>query len=390
MPAHSTAESVFDANHTFISAAGPPVDSVHLLSWLVISIFTFVVFGVVRPAVVGQEGTGFPEPAGDASGDEARKRNDERDHRLWVIRQLFSCAWTWALLDLVQRLMLYVFASPTMLWRRRMLPLPQSSVFGKGDWINQIRLIVLCGPGWHGSGAHTTAQYLLLGGFFRDVYAITGADIEDNAGITEWATSCQRAAHWKLPVSGMLHNVPLSAMREEQQERLRQFASEGQKNHAIFEYHRTVVAAVLICILSAISVYRVVSFFMPRTTHRTPLSAARISQRDAAGADKPIRVPRPSAGGRGEADDSVVNCAESQAEEARLLALEQSEQLNKLAKEGFTDSSMTLTVMECWPTLLSCCYGGMFAYSGGMPIMMQYMFPAVVLLASGVAMVFAA
>lgn len=396
-------------NSTGITSAGPPVDIVVLVAWTAVSVVTFVVFGVIRPYMLSLEATGLPSlPPGAATlpgtvVDPAATRRKRR-FRGWVVRQLFSCAWSWLLVDVNTRLLGSLFLPVTMLWRRDMLPLPERALFGaRGEWINKARLLFLCGPLRSGR-REGPLGYFLLGGLFRDVLALTSGGStaeESDSRLAEWMATCQKELHWRLPVSGVLGNYA-SPSREAEKAKRSAYASETQREVEVQQYHEVVVAAVFVTFTVIISVYhlvvpRLVEIFTTEVDGRNTRESDSVDLaseeiEELMMMDAPARSSSTCRTGHADVDDSWLNSPEALAEEARLRQLgnEEARGQTKPSHSTFSTSTMTLTAKECWPTLLGTFYAGMFAYVGGLPIMMQFLYPCAVVFSSLLAMLFSA
>ncbi|KAG5495419.1 hypothetical protein GH5_03080 [Leishmania sp. Ghana 2012 LV757] len=331
--------------HIYDAGAPPPMLGTSI--WLLVSLIVAVLFLEVRPAAIrhlraseGHNGLMIENDAYNAADT----------HWLW---RLLVAVWTCALYDAVHRTCCYCVLSVHMLARRHLLPLG-NDFFWDGlwtEWVNGVRFYLFCAP---------SASFASAAAF----------------------GSC---ANWKLPVAGALayDRYPEHAALN---------VSSPATPSEVKLYHRVCLASLAITWVSVLALhgqYMLVRRAFFGAASSTP---ARLTNRLA---DEPTRAKTGQPMGThslatalhatdAPGDDSWVDSPEALAEEAWWRR--QDEQLG--LKRGcaycvgtppHVPALPTSQILwRCWPSLASAVYTTLYAFVGGLPLLMLLLFPAAI------------
>ncbi|KAF8301492.1 hypothetical protein TcYC6_0053150 [Trypanosoma cruzi] len=316
----------------FFTDAGPP-SSASLLTWTFVLGVSFVVFGVFRPTVRGTR----PPIAGKTFAPAVS---------LWWVRQLHYCVATWPLFDLVNRLFSYIFLPSRVLWRRHMLPLPDGIL---SRWVNQLRPSMLyvfrvknVQEMWAelqlplASSASSVTPHVTGG-----IPSATFQGIEENGRLTEKEWVC---CQW----------VALSSLMA------------------------TILITFLAC--SGIIYFFALNSVKDEADEEEDRSEVETTSDDETSSDFDQDLWRDL----GEPDDSCLLSPEAMAEEERWKLREAEERCfqrrQRQEEKKKQERGIYLILSEYWPVLLSACYAGLYACTGGTPLLMQYVYPCGVML----------
>ncbi|KAG5470517.1 hypothetical protein LSCM1_01761 [Leishmania martiniquensis] len=339
-----------------IQDAGTPPTMVATSLWLSLSFCVAVLFVELRPAAIRHLRT-----SADHNARAIKKDANQSPHSRWLWR-LLAAVWTCALYDVVHRTFCYCILSAHMLARRRLLPLG-NDFFWDGlwtEWVNSVRLYVFCTP-----------------------FASTSAP-----------ASFGSCAGWQLPIAGTLAY-----------ERYPEYAalnvSQLATSSEVMLYRRVCLASLAITWISVIVLHgqfalmrRALSRVMPPSSARSPNDLAEEPSR--AERDRPLGINNlPMALDATEApgDDSWLDSPEALAEEARWQLYDEQPGpshggARRLSAPSHVRVSFTSQILkQCWPSLASAVYAALYAFVGGMPLLMHLVFPTAVSVVSAMMMI---
>ncbi|RNF11529.1 hypothetical protein TraAM80_00857 [Trypanosoma rangeli] len=316
----------------FFTDAGPYPSIAVLAAWTLVLGVSFVVFGVARP--VGR-GTRAPT-AGE---------KETSFLPLWWVRQLYFCVASWPLFDMVHRMASYIFLPSRVLWRRHMLQLPDGRF---GNWVNQLRLSILC-----------LLQSKELHGTCAD---------------------------WQLPMASFTSSIAPYSVNEAPGATQCGIEGNGHMSNKEWEYCQWVA---LVSVLTTMMILFVTCGAILRLFPLQP-SKHEIHEDDCSEAGTTSDDDVSSASdqelwwGLGEPDDACLLSPEAIAEEQRWKSMEVEKRLSQQRQRGHEkqkEKCGVLTLLhEYWPVFLSVCYAGLYAFTGGMPLLMRWVYPSCVML----------
>ncbi|KAG8343899.1 hypothetical protein ERJ75_001822300 [Trypanosoma vivax] len=320
---------------TTITDAGAPVPVTQLVGWLSITVISLLIFGFARPAA-RQLSTKLV--SGTSSG---------RSTQWWVV-QLHLAVSSWALFDLVLRLCAYLLLPAKLLWRRHMLPLSKGMF---REWIGAVRLVLL-----------------------SEVYFQSDEEAPDMG--------------WRLPShempSGSADDVHLMPARTGHDS-----VTRSDRNY----WYCVVLASVVVVLCIVISVNTAFICLRARVRSRS----MEVSDSQHHESEREERNSYASAGhvmpigadsdwwGMGEPDDACLDSAEARAEEERWKNFTAQ---NKNAQcHAVPSSGVSRLLSECWPVLAAVGYASLYAFTGGLPLLMRWVYPTCVTAVSFVSFV---
>lgn len=348
--------------HIF-EAGEPPFVLVNTV-WLLVSFCVALLFLIIRPAAtrrVRQDPLRHPAPLSHGSDDV--HHNTAYTQRVW---QVLTAVWTLALYDVVHRTCCYLQLSPYMLARHQLLPLGVSFLRDGvwTEWVNWVRLYLQC------SSSLTTAA----------------------AAATPSSGVC---VGWQLPLAGVLDYRQYPEYAALNASRLPSSA-EVDLYHKMSLEAMVVTAVAVVQLHSAASLIRQVFYAASPAskvgtaveeaepcqysageegTHDPHAAAALLTgplKSTSATARKPTEAP---------GDDSCVDSPEALAEEEAWREEESAGQRGAGGNSSGTSfpartaSSTTHLLLQCWPCFLAAGYATMYAYVGGLPLLMTLVFP---------------
>ncbi|EKF33201.1 hypothetical protein MOQ_002934 [Trypanosoma cruzi marinkellei] len=316
----------------FFTDAVPP-SLAFLLTWTFVLGASFVVFGLVRPTVRGTR----PLTAGKTLAPPLS---------LWWARQLHYCVAAWPLFDVVHRLFSYIFLPSRVLWRRHMLPLPDGIL---GSWVNQLRPLVL---------------YVFRGKNVEEMWA----DVQ--LPVASFASSVTPHVTGGIP-SAALQAIEENGRVTEKEWKCCQWV-------ALVSLMTTILITFLACSGSL--------YFFPLNPSKNEVdeeedrSEVETTSDDDTSSDGDQDLWREL----GEPDDSCLLSPEAMKEEERWKLREAEERClqrrQRQEEKKKHERGIYLLLSEYWPVLLSVCYAGLYASTGGTPLLMQYVYPCGVML----------
>ncbi|XQJ29651.1 hypothetical protein NXY56_005710 [Leishmania guyanensis] len=334
--------------------AGAPPAMMATSMWVCVSFSVAVLFLEVRPAAIRRVRASAVHEAGVITDDVQRSA-----HPRWLWRLLIA-VWTCALYDLVYRTCSCCVLSPHMLARRRLLPLGNSFVWDGlwTEWVNWVRFYIFCTP-----------------------FATMSAATQPN--------SC---ADWKLPLAGAL-------AYDQYPEYAALNLSRPPTPAEVRRYHSVCLASLVITWIAVVALHG--QYTLVRRIFSGALLSGTASP-DYLVAHEPARVEAEAEGqamcthnfttaldaAEAPGDDSWVDSPEAIAEEARWL--QQDEQLGLEQGLGYrvsvsaqiTASSTWHILWQCWPSFAAAVYATLYAFVGGLPLLMILLFPAALLVLS--------
>ncbi|GET91451.1 hypothetical protein, conserved [Leishmania tarentolae] len=336
--------------------SGVPPTIASTLSWGFLSFVAAVLFLEVRPAASRRV-----RASAVHEGCEIVDSVKRSTHICWTWRLLVA-VWTCAIYDVVYRTCSYCVLSPHMLARRRLLPLGNDFVWDGlwTEWVNWVRLYVLCVP----------------------------------SATTSAAAQLPSCADWKLPLAGVL------AYEQYANYALLNVSSPATPSEVRI-HHRVCLASLAITWVTVLALHGQYSFLRrifsvaASSTVRKPRNV--IANEQARSREEQAKcIPNfTTAVDAAEApgDDSWVDSPEAIAEEERWR---QEEDLLRLQRASTREGGMsadtfasttTHLVWQCWPSLATAAYATLYACVGGLPLFMNLLFPAAILVISVMAIV---
>ncbi|KPI90848.1 hypothetical protein ABL78_0081 [Leptomonas seymouri] len=360
-----------------IDDAGEPPSVLVLALWLLLSLCVGALFLVIRPAMTQR----VREDALQSEGLKDTHAHHQHSGSAYAqsMWQLLAAVWTLPLYDIVHRTCCYVHLTPYMLARHRLLPLGSSFLWDGlwTEWVNWVRLYFFCGS------------------FLRSSPASMEVSTADTAGDV--------CVGWQLPQAGVLAYNQYPEYAALNTSRL-PVATEVSLYHRM-SIEALVITAVMVLQLSNVSATIRHIFFAPSHATNTAVDAETFSgdQYLEPDADAPEDLPQggssTSEASRKDAsrfttslrqadvpgDDAWVDSPEALAEEeARRLQNADSEERNAQVshhtKTPFSKLHTTRLFQQCWPSLLSAGYAAMYAYVGGLPLLMTFVFPCAIVI----------
>ncbi|RNF24313.1 uncharacterized protein Tco025E_02564 [Trypanosoma conorhini] len=316
----------------FFTDAGPPPSLTFLTAWTLLLGASFVVFGVARPAVRGTR-------APTAGEKEAALLP------LWWVQQLHLSVASWALFDLVHRILSYIFLPSRVLWRRHMLPLPDGSF---GACVNQLRLSFLC-VGQVGDAHRTCADWQLPTTSFASSTAPRGT------------TGAPGAAQRGIEEGGSVSNTE-------------------------WEYCQGVaLASLLASMLMLLLACRTIFRLIPLRPSETSMHEDDCSEEDTTSDEELSSASEEDLWwGLGDPDDACLLSPEAIVAEQRWKSMEagkrHSQQSQREREREKERSAIRILLREYWPPLLSVCYAGLYAFTGGISLLLRRVYPVCVIL----------
>lgn len=396
----------FDIEWSFrISDAGEPPSLVVIALWLLISLCVSLLFLVVRPAATRK----VREDASDsrnANGEGGRHRatetfgvplhpqqpqpqqrhiDDDTESGTYVAVawRLLAAVWTLALYDVVHRTCCYVHLSAYMLARHKLLPLGSRFLWDGvwTEWVNWVRLYGLCGASFSLSAAASSG--------FRAT--AEGKPLEAAA-----ATSGDACVGWQLPLAGVL---PYSQYPEFAALNASRLPSDAE----VSLYHRMSVEAFVVTVVTVVQLHSAFSLLyrifrqslltchVERHPNET-IEAGVTASSSGASFEGPATGEVAHANTKGSyyttslcqtdapGDDAWVDSPEALAEEeARRLQEGDADaaptQDSRDDRRISSTSQTTHLMLQCWPCFASAGYAAMYAYVGGLPLLMSMVFP---------------
>ncbi|KPA84647.1 hypothetical protein ABB37_01163 [Leptomonas pyrrhocoris] len=365
--------------------AGEPPSATVLALWLLLSLCVTLLFLVVRPAATRR----VREDA-DSSGEPkhtqpVQPQADSGVFAAYTLR-LLAAVWTLPLYDVVHRTCCYLRLTPYMLARHRLLPLG-ASFLSDGlwtEWVNWARLYVLCGASLSSSFSTPTVN-------------------------TTAATSSEVCSGWQLPLAGVLdyHQYPEYAALN---------TSRLPLGTEVALYHRMSIEALVITAVTVVHLHTVFNmihhiFCTSSRKLKSAVDAETVSadEHSAPRADPPQETSHLEGAAQATringtsqlttalrqadtpGDDAWVDSPEALAEEeARRLEDANCQaggtHAGHHAEVVFSNSHTTRLLQHCWPCAVSAAYAAMYAYVGGLPLLMTMVFPCAIVLTCVVAM----
>ncbi|CAG9580163.1 hypothetical_protein_-_conserved [Leishmania major strain Friedlin] len=334
-----------------IEDAGVPPTMVATSSWVFLSFITAVLFLEVRPAAIRRVRASAEHNACVIADD---ANSSAHTRRLW---RLLVAVWTCALYDVVHRTCSYCVLSAHMLVRRRLLPLGSDFLWDGlwTEWVNWVRFYVLCAP-----SATTSAAAQL--------------------------TSC---AGWKLPLAGALayDQYPEYAVLN---------VSSPATPSEVRLYRGVCLASLAITWVAVVALHGLYALlrrlFCSAASSGTTRSSEVVADEPArAGEEQAMRTDDLTTAldaAEAPGDDSWVDSPEAIAEEARWR--QQDEHLSRqrgsahpVGMSAHAPASPTsYLVWRCWPSLATAVYATLYAFVGGLPLLMILLFPAAIVIIS--------
>jgi hypothetical protein len=380
------------ANHLFnvewslhIDDAGAPPSMAATALWLFVSFCVAALFLVVRPAATQQ----LRERAESSSGAVRPKivvvEGSAYAAFMW---RLLAAVWALPLYDAIHRTCCYLHLTPYMLARHQMLPLGVSLLWDGlwTEWVNWVRLYLLCGSSLSPS--------------------IVTRSTGDGAVAASTSDACDT---WQLPLTGVL---PFQQYPEYAALNTSRLPSQTE----VELYHQMSLEALAITAVAVVQLFSLYSVLRHVFCAHTPSSATHFED-DARGsrdeaddaAASSTEIPRVTLKECGASaapnlkrsatdfatslhptdapgDDAWVDSPEALAEEEahRLhddgCPPDNVVGMSRRASTGFTRSPTTRLLQHCWPSLVSVSYAAMYAYVGGLPLLMSIVFPCAVVI----------
>lgn len=375
-PFNATAAGLGGEEWSFhIHDAGEPPSMLVTSVWLFVSLCVAVLFLVVRPAATRRVQHASPDhsPHSQTGTVLAAERSGEDTSRhAQVVWQLLSAVWTLALYDVVHRTCCYLQLSPYMLARHQLLPLGGSFLVDGlwTEWVNWVRLYVQCG-----------------------------------SSLSSAAATRESCVGWQLPLAGVLdyRQYPEYAALN---------TSRPPSSEKVDLYHRMAVEALVVTAVMAMQLHSL--FFLVRHIFFAPRASLQSNDNAPGPEDKKERGTgnAPATGDEfmsephspdfttarkhtdAPGDDSWVDSPEALAAEEAWRSEESSETRTRGAKtngsgdgaRAFSSSSTTHLLLWCWPCFAAAGYATMYAYVGGLPLLMTMIFPCAVVICCLLAM----
>ncbi|CBZ29505.1 conserved hypothetical protein [Leishmania mexicana MHOM/GT/2001/U1103] len=338
-----------DSWNLHIEDAGVPPTMTATSSWVFLSFIAAVLFLEVRPAAIRRV-RASAEPNACVIADDVDRSVHTR--RLWP---LLVAVWTCALYDVVHRTSSYCVLSAHMLARRRLLPLGNDFVWDGlwTEWVNSVRFYVFCVP-----SATTSAAPSL--------------------------TSC---ADWKLPLAGTL-------AYDQYPEYAALNVSSPATPSEVRLYHKVCLASLAITWVAVVALHGQYALlrrlFGSAASSGATRSSKLVTDELALARDGQAMCTHDltTAIGATEApgDDSWVDSPEAIAEEARWrqqdehLGLQRGSAHPMGVSADAPASPTSHLVWQCWPSLATAVYATLYAYVGGLPLFMIFLFPVAILI----------
>lgn len=318
----------------FFTDAGAPPSLTYLATWTFVLGFSFLVFGLLRRSV-------------QVAAPPITREEGVLRLSFWWVCQLYMGVASLTVFDLLHRVLVYLFFPSWLLWRRHMLPIPFATL---GDWVNRFRLVYFCG-----------------------LYDWGGRDM---------------CADWQLPVATVScmgdHCVvggrEIAVTRAAEVEEIHLVSGESA---GLRRWVACAALLTMVCIVAA--AFSFVVHFFPSIFERTKTDDDSEGE-NSSEAELDSGCEDELWWDLGEPDDACLLSPEALAEEARWRAMEAEKKCamrrqKKLRREK-RQEGVQLFLQECWPLLLAVLYAALYAFVGGMPLLMRWVYPACIILVS--------